>query len=202
MMDHVAVQHAHRWKVDLITDNHKIALPAVKCEAVPIRRVNQVEVLRPAVRDRILDILPAEATPALADHPHFVVVLVERMSGVDLGAVLNDEVDHRSVLQESVRVTPRRLTARDLVPHNGRRILPEELVRRRVEYPRRGPCLVHHELEAEVGLLGWLSRGIWCESHLVHDLVDGIDDTAVQVKPWLCLWDCAVRLRGKVLQIC
>lgn len=111
MMDHVAVQHAHRRKVDLITDNHEVALPSIKGEAVPIRRVNQVEILGPAVRDRVLDILPVEATPALADHPHLVVVLVERVGGVDLGAVLDDEVDHRPVLQESVRVAPRRLAA-------------------------------------------------------------------------------------------
>lgn len=202
MMDHVAVQHAHSREGDLVAHDHEVALPAIKSEAVPVRRVNQIEVLSFAVSDRVLNILPAETTPALADHPHLVVVLVERVGGVDLGAVLDDEVDHGSVLQETVRVTPRRLTARNLVPHDGRCILPEELMRSSIEYPRRGPCFIHHELEAEVGLLGWLSRGIWCKLRLIHDFVRGIDDAAVEVKPWLCVWDCAVRLRGKVLHIC
>lgn len=155
MMDHVAVQHAHRREIDLVADDDEVALPAVERKAVPVRRINQVEILGSAVRDRFLNILPSKPPAALADDIHLVVVLVKRVGRVDLGAVLDDEVYDRPVLQETVRVAPRRLAARDLVPHDGRRILPEELVRRRVEHPRRGPRLVHHELQAEVGLLRW-----------------------------------------------
>lgn len=97
-MNHMAVQHAHRGEGDLIADDYEITLPAIKSEAVPVRRVNQVEVFGPTARDRLVDVLPAKAATALADDIHLVVVLVERMGRVDLGAVLDDEVDDRPVL--------------------------------------------------------------------------------------------------------
>jgi len=81
-----------------------------------------------------------------------VVVLVERVVRVDVGAVLDDEVDDGAVAQEAVRVAPRRLAPRRLVPQDGRHVLAEELVRRRVQDPGRGARLVYQELEAEAGL--------------------------------------------------
>lgn len=100
------MQHANSRKVNLVADYDKLSFPRLQSKSVSVRRIIYVEVFSAPVLNGVVDIFPRKAALPLSDDEDLVVVLVERVAGIDFGSILNDQIDDGSVFEKSMWIPP------------------------------------------------------------------------------------------------